>query len=270
MPSLIDLANPTRFLAVSGRVLPWLAGLRRCLFAIGLYLALFVAPADYQQGDSVRIMYIHVPAAVLAMGCYALMAVAALGVLVWRHPLADVAAKSAAPLGAAFTFLGLVTGSIWGKPMWGAWWVWDARLTSFLVLFIMYLGLIALWRAFEDPSRGRPRGGDPDPGRLDQHPDHQVLGRMVEHAASAGEHPAAGRPEHRSVHALAAPRHARRLRASSLLHCSSPPCAPRFFAAASARPSSWPHGPRLSGSPLPLWERVRAERAGEGFDAALG
>ena len=93
------------------------------------------------------------------------MAVAALGVLVWRHPLADVAAKSAAPLGAAFTFLGLVTGSIWGKPMWGAWWVWDARLTSFLVLFLMYLGLIALWRAFEDPSRGGRVGGDPHPGR---------------------------------------------------------------------------------------------------------
>ena len=123
------------------------------LFALGLYLALFVAPPDYQQGDSVRIMYVHVPAAILAMGCYAFMAVAALGTLVWRHPLADVAAKSAAPLGAAFTFLGLVTGSIWGKPMWGAWWVWDARLTSFLVLFIMYLGLIALWRAFEDPAR---------------------------------------------------------------------------------------------------------------------
>ncbi len=98
-------------------------------------------------------MYLHVPAATLAMGCYALMAISALGTLVWRHPLADVTAKAAAPLGAAFTFLGLVTGSIWGKPMWGAWWVWDARLTSFLVLFIMYLGLIALWRAFDDPAR---------------------------------------------------------------------------------------------------------------------
>jgi heme exporter protein C len=112
-----------------------------------------VAPPDYQQGDSVRIMYVHVPAAILAMGCYMIMAISALGTLVWRHPLADVAAKSAAPLGATFTFLGLVTGSIWGKPMWGTWWVWDARLTSFLVLLIMYLGLIALWRAFEDPAR---------------------------------------------------------------------------------------------------------------------
>ncbi len=153
MPSLIELANPTRFLAFSARVLPWISALAASLFALGLYLALFASPADYQQGDSVRIMYLHVPAAMLGMGCYALMAIAALGTLVWRHPLADVAAKAAAPLGAAFTFLGLVTGSIWGKPMWGAWWVWDARLTSFLVLFIMYLGLIVLWRAFEDPSR---------------------------------------------------------------------------------------------------------------------
>ncbi len=153
MPSLTELANPTRFLAFSARILPWLAASAASLFALGLYLALFVAPADYQQGDSVRIMYVHVPAVILGMGCYVLMAIAALGTLVWRHPLADVAAKRAAPLGAAFTFLGLVTGSIWGKPMWGAWWVWDARLTSFLVLLIMYLGLIALWRAFEDPAR---------------------------------------------------------------------------------------------------------------------
>jgi heme exporter protein C len=153
MPTLTQLANPTRFLAISGRVLPWLASAAAALFAVGLYLAFFLAPADYQQGDSVRIMYVHVPAAIMAMACYTLMAVAALGTLVWRHPLADVAAKAAAPLGAAFTFLGLVTGAIWGRPMWGAWWVWDARLTSFLVLFLMYLGLIALWRAFDDPSR---------------------------------------------------------------------------------------------------------------------
>jgi heme exporter protein C len=153
MPSFTQLANPTRFLAFSARLLPWLSGAAAILFAVGLYLAFFVAPADYQQGDSVRIMYIHVPSAMLAMGCYTLMALAALGTLVWRHPLADVAAKAAAPLGAAFTLLGLLTGSIWGKPMWGAWWVWDARLTSFLVLFIMYLGLIALWRAFDDPAR---------------------------------------------------------------------------------------------------------------------
>jgi heme exporter protein C len=153
MPSLTSLANPTRFMALSGRVLPWLAGASALVFAIGLYLSFFVAPPDYQQGDSVRIMFIHVPAAWLAMFCYSLMAVSALGTLVWRHPLADVSAKAAAPLGAGFTLLALLTGSIWGKPMWGTWWVWDARLTSVLVLFIMYLGLIALWRAFDDPAR---------------------------------------------------------------------------------------------------------------------
>ena len=148
-----QLANPTRFLGLSGALLPWLISLAAAFLAVGAYLAFFVAPADYQQGDSVRIMFIHVPAAWLAMFCYSLMAVAALGTLVWRHPLADVAAKAAAPLGAAFTLLALFTGSVWGKPMWGTWWVWDARLTSVLVLFIMYLGLIALWRSFDDPGR---------------------------------------------------------------------------------------------------------------------
>ena len=106
-----------------------------------------MAPEDYQQGTSVWIMYIHVPSAWLAMMTYALMALSALGTLVWRHPLADAAARAAAPIGACFTFLALVTGSLWGKPMWGPWWVWDARLTSVLVLLIMYLGLISLSRA---------------------------------------------------------------------------------------------------------------------------
>ena len=153
-PTIIgQLANPTRFLSLAEALLPWLTGLAAICLAVGVYLAFFVAPADYQQGDSVRIMFIHVPSAWLAMFCYSLMAVAALGTLVWKHPLADVAAKAAAPLGAAFTLLALFTGSVWGKPMWGTWWVWDARLTSVLVLFIMYLGLIALWRSFDDPGR---------------------------------------------------------------------------------------------------------------------
>ena len=119
----------------------------------GIWLVFAVAPADYQQGETVKIMYIHVPSAWLAMGCYTLMALSALGTLVWRHPLADVSAKAAAPLGAAFTALCLVTGSLWGKPMWGTWWVWDARLTSVLVLFLMYCGVMALWNAIEDPAR---------------------------------------------------------------------------------------------------------------------
>jgi heme exporter protein C len=151
--AIVDLANPTRFLSLSGRILPYCWAVTGILLAAGLYLSFFVAPPDYQQGETVRIMFIHVPSAWLSTFGYGLMAVASLGTLVWRHPLADVAAKSTAPIGAAFTFLALVTGSLWGKPMWGTWWVWDARLTSVLVLFIMYLGLIALWNAVEDPGK---------------------------------------------------------------------------------------------------------------------
>lgn len=149
---LSDLANPTRFLALASRVIPWLACLTAVAFAVGLYLG-FTTEGDYQQGETVRIMYVHVPAAWLAMMCYTVMAISAIGTLVWRHPLADVSARCAAPLGAAFTLIALITGSLWGKPMWGTWWVWDARLTSVFILFLMYLGLIALNRAMDDPSR---------------------------------------------------------------------------------------------------------------------
>ena len=147
-----DLANPTRFLALADRVLPWFAALTALFFVLGLWLS-FTTEGDYQQGETVRIMYVHVPAAWLSMMCYSVMALAAIGTLVWRHPLADVSSRAAAPIGACFTFLALVTGSLWGKPMWGAWWVWDARLTSVFVLFLMYLGLMALNRAIDDPAR---------------------------------------------------------------------------------------------------------------------
>ncbi len=150
--TLIDLANPTRFLTLTARLLPWLAALTAILLLIGLYQSA-MAPDDYQQGATVKIMFIHVPNAWLSMFVWGVMSLAALGTLVWRHPLADVAAKAAAPIGASFTFLALVTGSLWGRPMWGTYWEWDARLTSVLILFLMYLGLIALWRAVEDPSR---------------------------------------------------------------------------------------------------------------------
>jgi heme exporter protein C len=150
--TLIDLANPTRFLTLTARLLPWLAGATALLLLVGLYQSA-MAPDDYQQGATVKIMFIHVPNAWLSMFVWGVMSLAALGTLVWRHPLADVAAKAAAPIGAAFTFLALVTGSLWGRPMWGTYWEWDARLTSVLILFLMYLGLIALWRAVEDPSR---------------------------------------------------------------------------------------------------------------------
>jgi heme exporter protein C len=153
--ALIDLANPTRFLSFAERALPWLMGATAIAFAVGLQ-QIASAPDDYQQGATVKIMFLHVPSAWLSMLGWALMSIAALGTLVWRHPLADVAAKAAAPIGAAFTFLCLVTGSLWGRPMWGTYWVWDARLTSELVLLLMYLGVISLWRTVEEPtSAGR-------------------------------------------------------------------------------------------------------------------
>jgi heme exporter protein C len=150
---MISLANPTRFLSLVDRTVPWLAAITLIMLGIGLYLSLFVAPPDYQQGATVKIMFIHVPSAWLAMFGYMLIAASALGTLIWRHPLADVSAKTAAPIGATFTFIALVTGSLWGKPMWGTYWVWDARLTSVLVLFLLYLGLIALWNAIEEAGR---------------------------------------------------------------------------------------------------------------------
>ncbi len=147
-------ANPKRFMDLSRALLPWSAGLSVVLIAAGLYLSLFVSPTDYQQGQSVRIMSVHVPAAWMSLFCYTSMAVSSAVALIWKHPLADLATKSAAPLGACLTFLALVTGSLWGKPMWGAWWVWDARLTSVLILFFLYLGHMALINAFDDPTRG--------------------------------------------------------------------------------------------------------------------
>jgi len=147
-------ANPARFMKLSGMLLPPLAVAAALLLGAGLYLALFVSPPDYQQGEAVRIIYVHVPSAWMASLVYALVAAASVVGLVWRHPLAHIAAEQAAPLGAGFTFICLVSGSLWGEPMWGTWWVWDARLTSVLVLFFLYLGFIALVHAFDDRTRG--------------------------------------------------------------------------------------------------------------------
>ncbi|MBA4171869.1 MAG: heme transporter HemC [Hyphomicrobium sp.] len=146
------LANPTRFMGLSGQLLPWLAGASAAIIGYAMYLAFFVAPPDYQQGHTVKIMFIHVPSAWLAMMAYVLIAISSFGLLVFRHPLADVSAKAAAPIGAAFTLLALITGSLWGKPMWGTYWVWDARLTSVLLLFFLYLGLMALRSSIEDEA----------------------------------------------------------------------------------------------------------------------
>ncbi len=153
-PTIGRFANPRRFLELVKWVEPVAAVVAVITLAVGLYTALVTSPDDYQQGSSVRIMYIHVPAAWMALFIYTGMAAAAFVGLVWKHIVAELYAKAAAPLGAAFTFICLVTGSLWGKPMWGAWWVWDARLTSVLILFFLYLGYIALVDAFDDEQKG--------------------------------------------------------------------------------------------------------------------
>ncbi len=152
--ALHALANPARFQRLSRRVLPPVAVLATAFLALGLYLGLIEAPTDYQQGNTVRIMFVHVPAAWLAMMAYAVMAGCGASLLIWRHPLADIAQRAVAPLGAGLTFICLATGSLWGKPTWGTWWVWDARLTSMLVLLFLYVGHIALANAFDDRDRG--------------------------------------------------------------------------------------------------------------------
>ena len=148
-------ANPNQFLRIANPILPWCAWLAGLAIAAGLYLGLVQAPADYQQGETVRIMYVHVPSAWMALFVYTNMAIASATAIIWRHPLGFLIAKASAPIGACFTFISLATGSLWGKPMWGTWWVWDARLTSVLILFFLYIGYIALVDAFDDPTRGQ-------------------------------------------------------------------------------------------------------------------
>lgn len=151
--NLHKFANPKRFLSIASAIYPWSVGLTVILLLAGLYTGLFVAPPDYQQGDTVRIMFVHVPAAWMALMIYTMMAVASAVGLIWKHPVADLTAKAAAPIGACFTFLALVTGSLWGEPMWGTYWVWDARLTSMLILLFLYLGYIAIWHSFDDQAK---------------------------------------------------------------------------------------------------------------------
>ncbi len=154
MADLHFLANPARFRRFSQRVLPGLGFATALMVAVGFYMAFFVAPEDYQQGNTVRIMFVHVPSAWLSMAGYALLAGLGASLLVWRHPLAALMARAAAPVGASFAAVCLLTGSLWGRPMWGTYWVWDARLTSMLLLFFLYLGHIALSRAYDSPERG--------------------------------------------------------------------------------------------------------------------
>jgi len=156
--NLHRFANPARFQRLARRVIPWGAAATAATLAIGLYLALFASPPDYQQGETVRIMYVHVPAAWMALGAYTTMALASAAALIWKHRLGDLIAQSAAPIGAGFTVIALATGMLWGQPMWGTFWAWDARLTSVLILLFLYLGYIALVRAFDDPERGARAG----------------------------------------------------------------------------------------------------------------
>jgi heme exporter protein C len=149
-----NLANPTQFRNLSTVLRPFCFWSALACFSYGLYLSLVGSPADYQQGEAVRIMYVHVPSAWLGLSSYLGLGLCALFYLVWRHPLADVAARAIAPIGAGFTALTLLTGSLWGYPIWGTWWVWDARLTSMLVLLFFFIGYIALVTGFDRPERG--------------------------------------------------------------------------------------------------------------------
>lgn len=151
-------ASPKYFYELAGTLIPWLAGVTLLLLGTGLYLGLFVAPPDYQQGESVRIMYLHVPAAWMSMFVYMVMATAGAVALVWNVKLFEMVASASAPLGASFTALALATGSLWGKPMWGTWWAWDARLTSELILLFLYIGFMALQASIDEPRRAARAG----------------------------------------------------------------------------------------------------------------
>ena len=150
--SLWEYANPTRFMRVSGAALPWLWGLTAACLATGLAWGFFFTPDDFRQGATVKIIYLHVPAALMGINAWLMMLVTSLIWLIRRHHVSALAAKAAAPVGATFTLIALATGALWGQPMWGTWWEWDPRLTSFLVLFLFYLGYMALWAAIEDPD----------------------------------------------------------------------------------------------------------------------
>ncbi|MDC0738528.1 heme ABC transporter permease [Cognatishimia sp. SS12] len=150
MASIWEYANPVKFMRLSGQVLPWVSGGAAVALVIGLFWGFFLTPDDFRQGSTVKIIYLHVPAALMAINAWFMMLVASLIWLIRRHHVSALAAKAAAPVGAVMTLIALITGAFWGQPMWGTWWAWDPRLTSFLILFLFYLGYIALWAAIED------------------------------------------------------------------------------------------------------------------------
>jgi len=150
--SIWEYANPKKFMQTSAKILPVVAPLAALLLVVGLIWGFFFTPEDYKQGSTVKIIYLHVPAAMMAINIWVMMLVASLIWLVRRHHVSALAAKAAAPIGMVMTLIALITGAIWGEPMWGTWWEWDPRLTSFLILFLFYLGYMALWSAIEDPD----------------------------------------------------------------------------------------------------------------------
>ena len=150
--SLWEYANPVKFFALSGRLLPWVASLSTAFLLIGLYWGFFHTPDDYRMGSTVKIIYIHVPSALMAINAWFMMLVASLIWLIRRHHVSALAAKAAAPVGVVMTLIALITGAVWGQPMWGTWWAWDPRLTSFLILFLFYLGYLVMWRSVENPD----------------------------------------------------------------------------------------------------------------------
>ncbi|WP_283177538.1 heme ABC transporter permease [Gemmobacter sp. 24YEA27] len=150
--SIWEFANPRNFMRLSGRILPWIAALAGLSLGIGLTWGFFFTPDDYKQGSTVKILFIHVPAAMMAINAWIMMLVTSLIWVIRRHHVSALAARAAAPAGLVFTLIALVTGALWGQPMWNTWWEWDPRLTSFLILFLFYLGYIALWSAIEDPE----------------------------------------------------------------------------------------------------------------------
>lgn len=153
MKLLSKYSSPNKLIYFSRIILPWSNFIAVLLFAVGIYLGLFIAPPDYQQGDTVRIMYIHVPSATMASLVYALMAISSACYLIWKYPMANIMAKASAPIGAIFTLIALCTGALWGQPTWGTWWVWDARLTSVLLMLFLYLGYIGVWHGLDNTKK---------------------------------------------------------------------------------------------------------------------
>jgi heme exporter protein C len=152
MSSFWEYANPVKFIRLADRILPVVSLLAAATLIVGLFWGFFLTPDDYRQGSTVKIIFLHVPAAMMAISAWFMMLVTSLVWLVRRHHVSALSAKAAAPVGVVMTVIALVTGAIWGQPMWGTWWAWDPRLTSFLILFLFYLGYIALWQAIEDPD----------------------------------------------------------------------------------------------------------------------